>query len=278
MPIFGVLVLDWHVFELIVVYWLENVVIGLFTALRFVVRRYQHAIDLAMPLFFAPFFAVHYGGFTAGHGLFVFKLFGEDWAAVNDIVPAYFFHELMFEQGLAFAFIALFLLHARVWWEEVQTRGIGADGVFVLMTSPYRRIVVLHVTILVGGFALREMGEPALALLLLVVLKTAFDLHNHKKRVHPSRISAKKLAMIEAAVVEKKFQINGQDHQFETVTEMTQSRYFATAMAFLRLMLSKEELAAADDVMAEKIALEMDRAELAAGGQNADETRNALIV
>jgi len=40
-------------------------VIGVFTLLKFVVRRYEYKLELLMPLLFAPFFIVHYGGFTA---------------------------------------------------------------------------------------------------------------------------------------------------------------------------------------------------------------------
>jgi len=43
---------------------MENVVIGAFTVLRMVARPYAHAIDLAFPPFFVPFFALHYGGFV----------------------------------------------------------------------------------------------------------------------------------------------------------------------------------------------------------------------
>ena len=78
---FGVLFFGWQVFELVFLYWLENVVIGIFTFLKFVVRRYEHGVELVLPFFFAPFFLVHYGGFTAGHGIFVFALFGDDLAS-----------------------------------------------------------------------------------------------------------------------------------------------------------------------------------------------------
>jgi hypothetical protein len=48
-----------------------------------------------------------------------------------------------------------------------------------LMARPYARVMVLHVTILVGGFAAKAAGAPVLALLLLIVLKTAIDLRAH---------------------------------------------------------------------------------------------------
>jgi hypothetical protein len=47
------------------------------------------------------------------------------------------------------------------------------------MGAPYGRVVVLHLTILFGAFAIAILGAPQFALLLLVGLKTAFDLGLH---------------------------------------------------------------------------------------------------
>jgi heme exporter protein D len=47
------------------------------------------------------------------------------------------------------------------------------------MKEPYRRVVVLHVTIVLGAFVVDTVGAPVAALLLLVGLKTATDLHAH---------------------------------------------------------------------------------------------------
>ena len=47
------------------------------------------------------------------------------------------------------------------------------------MGKPYGRVVVLHLTILFGGFGVQALGSPLWALLLLVVLKTGIDLAAH---------------------------------------------------------------------------------------------------
>ena len=49
------------------------------------------------------------------------------------------------------------------------------------MGEPYSRVVVLHVTILGGGFLLAILGTPVMALALLVLLKTAIDVRAHLK-------------------------------------------------------------------------------------------------
>jgi hypothetical protein len=47
------------------------------------------------------------------------------------------------------------------------------------MAAPYGRLVILHVTIILGGMAIALTGAPAAAVLVLVLLKTALDLGFH---------------------------------------------------------------------------------------------------
>ncbi|MEI7745075.1 MAG: DUF6498-containing protein [Chloroflexota bacterium] len=47
------------------------------------------------------------------------------------------------------------------------------------MAAPYARVVVLHLTILLGAFAVAFLGAPIWALVVMVGLKTAFDLGAH---------------------------------------------------------------------------------------------------
>jgi Family of unknown function (DUF6498) len=49
------------------------------------------------------------------------------------------------------------------------------------MFRPYGRIVVLHLTVLLGGFLVMGLGAPVAAIVLLVALKTAIDLGAHLK-------------------------------------------------------------------------------------------------
>jgi hypothetical protein len=47
------------------------------------------------------------------------------------------------------------------------------------MAEPYTRIVVMHLTVMAGGFLTLVLRTPQAALLLLIVLKTAADLRAH---------------------------------------------------------------------------------------------------
>ena len=48
-----------------------------------------------------------------------------------------------------------------------------------LMGQPYSRVIVLHLTMLFGGWIVMLLGSPLPALVLLVVIKTAADLRAH---------------------------------------------------------------------------------------------------
>jgi hypothetical protein len=48
-----------------------------------------------------------------------------------------------------------------------------------LMGAPYGRIVVLHVAIILGGFAVMALGEPVALLVVLVLLKLGLDIKLH---------------------------------------------------------------------------------------------------
>ena len=76
-PLAGVLFWGWDAFALIALFWMENVVIGVFFVLRMLALDPRDPALWAGKLFMVPFFCFHYGMFTAIHGVFVFYC----WAA-----------------------------------------------------------------------------------------------------------------------------------------------------------------------------------------------------
>ena len=77
--------------------------------------------------------------------------------------------------------IALFIYQLLDWLRDTLERGLASDGLKEMMVSSYRRIIVLHITILASGFILTAMDEPLAGLLILIVLKTAFDIYHWNK-------------------------------------------------------------------------------------------------
>ena len=50
-----------------------------------------------------------------------------------------------------------------------------------LMHQPYARVIVLHITIIAGGFIILALGSPVMGLALLVALKSGVDVKAHLK-------------------------------------------------------------------------------------------------
>ena len=47
------------------------------------------------------------------------------------------------------------------------------------MMAPYKRVVVMHLTVMAAGFFVSTIGTPVYSLLVLVILKTLIDLGSH---------------------------------------------------------------------------------------------------
>jgi hypothetical protein len=186
-PLFGVFLFDWDVAALMVLYWSENLVIGFFTLLRmFVVSPFGS-------LFSGLFFLIHYGGFCAVHGLFiVMMLLDDEFNPMSDDPWPLF---LVFPQMLynvtrhvlasappewLWAFAALFASHGISF---VVNFLIGPERerwtIRSLMGAPYGRIVILHIAIITGGFAVMALGQPWFMLVVLILIKTAMDVALH---------------------------------------------------------------------------------------------------
>ena len=257
-PIVGVLFFGWSLITILVLYWLENGIVGFWNIPKialaqgpFIPRLPDMPDAAARAATFSPeqaaslqanwrraqalhlikaaagptqggasnpalgrlqvipraglaiFFVIHYGMFWLVHGIFVFALptisgltsgsFGSAAACDSPIFPepgeiqmpigdpSCAFGEIAWGSVLIGA-AALFLSHGA----SFLLNYIG-NGEYLRTSAPrqmgsaYGRVVVLHLTILVGGFVVAFLGAPIGALIVLVVLKTAFDLGLHRR-------------------------------------------------------------------------------------------------
>jgi hypothetical protein len=197
LPLAGVLFFGWDVGALVVLYWSENLILGFYNLLKMASARGLEAV------FPSIFFTIHYGGFCAVHGLFIVSLllgqeprFGDDPPWPLFLVFVQLLLDVV-EQVLAtaprewiIAFCGLFISHGYSFVSNFLLAGERDTATIrELMAAPYRRIVALHVAIIAGGFAVMALGQPLLLLLVLVLLKTALDMHLHT-REHARAASA----------------------------------------------------------------------------------------
>jgi hypothetical protein len=166
----------WSTYEVVLLFWAENVVIGVLHILRFATVAALAGKPAALGV--AVFFALHYGMFTFVHGVFVATLFAPGWQ--GDAPPPSAPALLLSPDGLLFGLGALFASHLLSY--AVNFVGGGEYRRVepaALMMQPYGRVAVLHLAIIFGGALTTMLGEPAIALVILVLLKIGLDLRAH---------------------------------------------------------------------------------------------------
>ena len=83
LPLVGVLFLGWTVFPLVLLYWLENLVVGGFNVTKLLLTQPRQPAYWLGKAFLVPFFLVHFGGFTYIHGVLVVAFFGPKTAPAH---------------------------------------------------------------------------------------------------------------------------------------------------------------------------------------------------
>lgn len=173
----GVLLWDWSIFEVFYLYWFENVLIGCFTVIRMMMASASQGIwALFSSLFRIAFFIVHYGMFCMGHGLILTEIFYDNPLDVP-IEPETLFQIpiIVGMQGFLYGAIGIVLIEIVYGIQKVLQDRREGNSADVIMFSPYGRIVVLHVAVILGGLLAQEFGVSIMALVVLVVLKTIYD-------------------------------------------------------------------------------------------------------
>lgn len=175
-PVFGVLLWDWDIFYLMFVFWCENVIIGIYGIAKIVVSGEGFANRVFLPVFFS----VHYGGFMAGHILFLTSLFLADADKVDGSIVATL--TVVLNKVGWLAILALFISHG---WSFINNFLATEERHHLTpqqaMAAPYKRMVVTHVAIIASGFLVTKLGEPLVGLLMLVAMKVALDVFFHRR-------------------------------------------------------------------------------------------------
>jgi hypothetical protein len=183
-PLAGVLWWGWDAFVLLCLYWLETAVIGFWTILRIAILSQANGSpggrSIAAALALGGFFTVHAGLFMAVHMAFLWLLFAGPWAAkIHDARD--FIRLIVIGMGLWIPLAALFAGRGAVFVDDAVNRfafgkALPSSATTVeIMGGFYKRIVLMHVAIIGGGFVAQMIGTVA-PLVVLVLLKTVIDM------------------------------------------------------------------------------------------------------
>lgn len=179
-PVYGVLILGWKVFPVILLFWFENVIIGLLNALKMLFASTGRPADWIGKVILIPFFCVHYGMFTFIHGIFVLVLFGGMIHGGDPLPTPETLLEAIRAEHIGWGVLALGLSHIVSFLTNYIGKGeYKQASASSLMQQPYGRVVVMHLTLLGSGYLLTALHDPTFGLLILVGLKIILDLRGH---------------------------------------------------------------------------------------------------
>ncbi len=179
-PLYGVISLHWQVFPIVVLFWIENAIVGIFNVFRMLLASPGSAGSWLVKIVMIPFFCFHYGMFTLIHGVFVFGFFGGYFTAGASFPDELALYQTISNAQLGWAILALLLSHTASFILNYIGKGeYKKANLQQLMGQPYNRVVLLHITILVGGFFVMSLGSPVYALLILILLKISIDIQAH---------------------------------------------------------------------------------------------------
>lgn len=175
-PIWGVLNHGWSALQIVMLFWVETVVVGVFTwmRLRDIERLRPEAHNPVSGGSSSLFLALHYGIFTLVHGVFVIVMGmvgpAEGWfdESLSDVLA---------DRGFWMAVVGVVLLlglgHWRDWArpEAWRTAGLGRE-----LFRPYSRIIAMHIAVVGGVWVILGLGGAAWLVVLLCGLKLVGDL------------------------------------------------------------------------------------------------------
>ncbi len=173
-PLLGVWVWGWSAREVIILYWVENLIIGIWQVMKMLtLKKASQQSKISTSLFFT----FHYGFFCFVHGVFIITLTSGGDAA-RGLPNPFLFFEILSQGGLLAVFSNMIMHGIRFYREHIQEGGRESQEIGRLMGEPYKHIIVIHVAIIASA-AIVSHYESALPLLGLIVLgKLVLDLRS----------------------------------------------------------------------------------------------------
>ena len=184
LPLFGVLFLGWDLLVTFLIFWLDNVLVGVFAVLKIVLAEgsknaWGEPATFGDRLGKGFFFVCFYGGFALLHGVAVLAFFGlTAYRKVHG--PQFDLGDLMalLPWGvLLTAALVLLVSHGMEFYLDfIRTRAYETATYMGAAGGAFARLVLLQVVLVGGGALAMNLRAPVIALVILVALKTLWEL------------------------------------------------------------------------------------------------------
>lgn len=197
-PIWGVLAWGWDASALVMLYWLENVVLGGVTLLRifFIHVGRRGFWGLVAGLWAGALFTLHYGLFSFGHGGILLEVFGA-WNDIPDRDTLAGTITGMLQAATGFGAHMVWVLGALVCWHafaftlrDVATGELLKANPEEVAFEPYGRVIVFHIGVLFVAATLEYLGDAGIGALALVLARAAWGLWTNVRRKPSDEVAA----------------------------------------------------------------------------------------
>ena len=189
-PLIGVVFYGWNLKGVMLLYWIENLIVGAINILRIVFIAADK--NILSRLFTSAFFTFHYGIFCAAHGSLLFELLSIEIDGLGDMFSPI---DMFLNVSLIIAYLqnnigntailALFsMLISHGFSLKMHYFKNGERHrmtVSKAMHMPYQRIVVMHIGLIAGAFLIEGFGSPMYLLVALIAAKVFTDVVFHRK-------------------------------------------------------------------------------------------------
>ncbi len=201
-PALGVLFFDWDVFVIVGIYWAETIIVGFYALLKFVFAQTQ-IVSIRKKLMVTPLFLLLFGWFISAFGIFIiffFVVFPSEFLKdptltlpmpENDLFKVHWPGPLLlFQLGIEsgriiyytmpkraiFVVFCLMISHGLSFIIDYILRGGRNYRNFrIEMRDPVARVLILHISLMIGGFLILIFKPHVTILVCMVLLKCLID-------------------------------------------------------------------------------------------------------
>ncbi len=178
-PIIGVLVFGWDVFEVVMLYVIETVIVGSYNVLKMLFVKGEKK---SFTIFF---FLIHYNFFIFIQSIFVIVLIGGNNSGDMGPNVGQGFHNLFSLFSIKDFKIAILLIvisqGVAVYKNFIKPKRYKHADLEKLMNEPYKRIFVQQFMVIGGSIVMMTLQAPVSFLIILILVKIFFDLRAYHK-------------------------------------------------------------------------------------------------
>lgn len=186
-PVYGVLFLNWQVFDVVIIYVAESVIIGLLNIFKMAFctvmasgEKSGGLIIHLLKIIMIPFFIFHFFFFIAMQSLFVFTILGDQKMNDFEEVPGMFTQLISADTALGASIISILASHIFSFVVNyIGNKEYSKIGLPTLMFQPYIRIFIQQFVVIFGFILMTLFNTPDVFVLLLVFLKIFVDAATH---------------------------------------------------------------------------------------------------